>query len=167
MGITELAVLLAGFALAHAAWSISDVPKDELLVPLAIVQDTNGQRHVQRFEAESQVEAVEAGKAAMAKLVGGTSSYAFVREGLLPINGVKSDILTLDFWSPGMEKPVTVIQQFRPAWSTDGFQVVGDPMIVIDGRQQPAENMREVVALLRAGIAQHGKAGPLWSSWVK
>jgi len=31
-------VLLAGFVLAHAAWSVSDLPKGELLVPLAVVE---------------------------------------------------------------------------------------------------------------------------------
>lgn len=45
-------VILAGFVLAHAAWSVSDVPKGELLVPLAVVEK-NGQRQLLRFEAQS------------------------------------------------------------------------------------------------------------------
>ena len=47
-------VLLAGFVLAHAAWSVSDLPKGQLLVPLAVVE-TGGQRQLLRFEAQTQV----------------------------------------------------------------------------------------------------------------
>jgi len=43
MSIPTIALRLAGFVLAHAAWSISDVPRGELLVPLAIVE-RQGQR---------------------------------------------------------------------------------------------------------------------------
>ena len=46
-------MLLAGFVLAHAAWSVSDLPKGELLVPLAVVEK-NGQRQLLRFEAQTQ-----------------------------------------------------------------------------------------------------------------
>jgi hypothetical protein len=33
---------LAGFALSHAAWSISDVPSGELLCPLVVTADADG-----------------------------------------------------------------------------------------------------------------------------
>ena len=54
-------ILLAGFVLAHAAWSVSDLPKGELLVPLAIVEK-NGQRQLLRFEAPTQAQAIAEGK---------------------------------------------------------------------------------------------------------
>jgi len=34
----DLAVLLAGFVLAHAVWSVADLPSGELLVPLAVIE---------------------------------------------------------------------------------------------------------------------------------
>ena len=34
--ISEAAAVLAGFVLDHAAWSLSNLPKDELLVPIAM-----------------------------------------------------------------------------------------------------------------------------------
>jgi hypothetical protein len=57
-------VLLAGFAIAHAAWSVSDLPQGELLVPLAFVEK-NGQRQLLRFEAKTQDQAIAEAKAAL------------------------------------------------------------------------------------------------------
>ena len=59
-------VLLAGFVLAHGAWSASDLPKGELLVPLAVVE-TGGQRQLLRFEAQTQEQSIAEGKATLAK----------------------------------------------------------------------------------------------------
>lgn len=41
---------LAGFAFAHAAWSVSDLSEGELLVPLALIEKS-GERQLLRFEA--------------------------------------------------------------------------------------------------------------------
>jgi len=91
MAITELALLLAGFALAHTAWSISDAP--DLLVPLAIVE-RSGQRELMRFEAGTQQEAITRGKAHMHALTGEYDDWAFAREGLLNEHGRKTDVIT-------------------------------------------------------------------------
>jgi len=72
MAIPEPALLLAGFVLAHAAWSISDLPEGDLLVPLAVVE-ANGQRRLLRFEAETQ-------DAAIAKELGERFDYVLVDE---------------------------------------------------------------------------------------
>jgi len=57
-------VLLAGFVLAHAAWSVSDLPKGELLVPLAVVE-TGGKRQLLRFEAQTQEQSIAEAKATL------------------------------------------------------------------------------------------------------
>lgn len=59
--IPESVALLAGFVLAHAAWSVSDLPRGERLVPLAVVE-TAGQRQLLRFEAPTQEQAISDGK---------------------------------------------------------------------------------------------------------
>jgi hypothetical protein len=76
-------VLLAGFVLAHAAWSISDVPKGELLIPLAVVESA-GQRQLIRFEAPTQEAAIAKGKATLAGQQAELDARAFAREGLMP-----------------------------------------------------------------------------------
>src|SRR4051812_395451 len=81
--MTELphtALALAGFALAHAAWSISDTEDGELLCPLAVVESKDGARRLMRFEADTQEEAIVAGKAAMRDATGDAAAWAFARE---------------------------------------------------------------------------------------
>jgi len=80
--IPDSLILLAGFVLAHSAWSVSDLSKGEFLVPLAIVEKT-GQRQLLRFEAQTQEQAIAEGKAALAQRQGQLDAWAFGREGLL------------------------------------------------------------------------------------
>src|SRR5262245_16292499 len=137
MGIPEAVVLLAGFVLAHAAWSISDVPSGELLVPLAIIE-RSGQRHLQRFEAPTQDAAIAAGKKAVTDAMTRGETWAFAREGLLNDPAGKVDVLTIEFWSPEMETPLIIIQRFRPAASPNGFAILGEPHVTAGNRIQPS-----------------------------
>src|SRR3990172_4176806 len=91
-------ILLAGFVLAHAAWSVSDLPKGELLVPLAIVEK-NGQRQLLRFEAQTQEQAIAEGKTTLTNRQPELDAWAFGREGLMPEGTGKVDVLTVDAWA--------------------------------------------------------------------
>jgi hypothetical protein len=62
VAIPEAASLLAGFILAHAAWSVSDLPEGDFLVPLAIVE-TGSERKLVRFDSETQEQAIAECKA--------------------------------------------------------------------------------------------------------
>jgi len=64
MVITDSVLILAGFTLAHATWSVSDLPTGELLVPMAIYEKS-GQRQLERFSAPTQLQAITAAKTAM------------------------------------------------------------------------------------------------------
>jgi hypothetical protein len=166
MGIPELALLLAGFALAHAAWSISDVPSGELLVPVSVTAKAEGAPlRIARYEASTQAEAIEKAMAATSAIWRTGEPWAFVREGLLPENGTKVDVLLVDFWGPGMDTSITVIQRFRPAWSPGGFRLIGPPFVTIDGRLQPDSAVAPLLEGILEGVRQHGKAGPLWNAW--
>jgi hypothetical protein len=74
---------LAGFALAHAAWNVSDLTPDDLLAPLAFIEES-GERRLVRFEADTQEEASRSGKAAMEEASQSADAWAFAREGLPP-----------------------------------------------------------------------------------
>jgi hypothetical protein len=90
--VSDALALLAGFALAHAAWSVSDLPKGELLVPLAVVEK-NGQRQLLRFEAKTQEQAIAQAKAALTQRQPELDAWAFVREGLLSEGTGTVDVL--------------------------------------------------------------------------
>ena len=165
--LPKAATLLGGFVLAHATWSVSDTLSSELLAPLAIVE-RGGQRILQRFEAETQVAAIENGKRAMVQATRTGDAWAFAREGTrrLPANNPEvSDVIVVDFWAKGMAKPATVIQQFQRATSRRPFRLIGDPEIVMDGKIVDQAAARPIVQALLRGVASHAEVAPLWGAW--
>ena len=156
-------ILLAGFVLAHAAWSVSDLPKGELLVPLAIVEK-NGQRQLLRFEAQTQEQAIAEGKTTLTNLQPELDAWAFGREGLMPEGTGKVDVLTVDAWAKGMARPITFVQRFSP-YSSGAFRIKGDAMVVVDGKALEGTEAARLVRRLYDGVLQHPKAGRLWQAW--
>jgi hypothetical protein len=157
------AEIAAGFALAHAAWSASDLPKEELLVPLAIIE-SKGERKLLRFEATTQEEAVARGQEEMKKITGTVDAWAFARDGLIRRDGHKIDCILVEFWGPGMPSPAAVVQQYEP-FSSGRFRLVGDPWVIVSGLQQTPEQAAGVLAKVREGIKSHSKVAALWDAW--
>src|ERR1700737_4330986 len=162
MAIPESALLLAGFVLAHAAWSVSDAP--ELLVPLAIVE-RGGQREVMRFEADTQQQAIARGKAKMAALSGDVDGWAFAREGLIDEKSGKVDVISVDIGVKGSTQRITLLQRFEPYAKREHFRLLGDPEVAIDGHIQDPAKVKDLLATVRRGVSQHSKVAPLWDSW--
>jgi len=162
--IPESALLLAGFVLAHAAWSISDAPV--LLVPLAIVEQ-NGQREIIRFEAETQEEAISQGKAKMATLGTEVDAWAFAREGLFNENGQKVDVISVDIRARGSDQKLTLIQRFEPYGKRKHFRLISDPVVVINGQIQDSAKVKDLLASVLRGVSQHSKVATLWDQWHK
>jgi len=96
--IPESSLLLAGFVLAHAAWSISDT--QDLLCPIAVVEE-RGSRKLLRFEAATQVEAIANGKAKMAAINGKVDRWAFAREGLIHEGETEVDVISVGIGTRG------------------------------------------------------------------
>ena len=164
MPVPESITLLAGFVQAHAAWSIADVPKGELLVPLAIVEES-GQRQLLRFEARTQYLAIEKGKATLAQRDERLDAWAFAREGQFKEDGVYVDSLTVSAKARGMKEPIVFIQRFRST-SKGPFKVIGDAMVVVSGQVLSTNEAAPYLKTLRDGIQSHEKAGPLWQQWA-
>jgi hypothetical protein len=162
--IPEVAAMTAGFVLAHAAWSTSDLPAGEALVPLAIVVE-RGERRLLRFEAETRQQAIAMGKAAMQEAIGAADAWAFARDGLIQRGGRPHDVLTVEFWARGMTAPVVLLQEYEPLTASRKFSVVGDPTIVVAGTQQTPAAVADVLKSIDAGIASHPKVADLWNSW--
>jgi hypothetical protein len=162
--IPESALLLAGFVLAHAAWSISDAP--DLLAPLAMVEQ-NGQREIMRFGADTQEEAIAHGKAKMATLSGDVDEWAFAREGLFNEKQGKVDVIGVDTGVKGSTQRITLIQRFERYAKRNHFRLLGEPEIVIDGNLQGSTKVKDLLGTVRRGVSQHSKVAPLWDGWHK
>lgn len=166
MNIPEGGLLLAGFVLAHALWSVCDVPKGELLVPLAVIETKEG-RHLHRFEANTQEEAIAKGKAYVNSLGPEVSTWAFAREGLMPEGTGKVDVISVDVWAKGMEKPITLIQRFEPYAKRQHFRVIGKPEVAINSVVQDSKTVQNIVDTVEKGVLGHSKVKPLWAEWHK
>jgi hypothetical protein len=157
-------LLLAGFTLAHAAWSVSDTPASDLLIPLAIRQ-VGGQRELLRFEAETQAAAIQSGKAQGAAWTRDSTPWAFAREGLVGENGTEVDVLSVDFCAPSMERPATIIQRFR-RYTVDGrVHLLGRMQISVAGKILADSAADVIVEAIERGVAQHSRVAPLWATW--
>ena len=162
LGASDLAILLAGFVLAHAAWSVSDLPGGQLLVPIAMIEK-GGQRQLLRFQSDTQEHAIADGKSTLAKRQADLDAWAFGREGTMPEGSGKVDVLTVDAW--GKETGlVTFVQKFRPA-SSGRFRLLGDPIVVIDGKIVVGPEAQRLLKTLVDGVRKHPKAGQLWDGW--
>ena len=161
------ATLLGGLVLAHAVWSVSDTSPAELLAPLAIVE-RNGQRTLQRFEAQTQVGAIENGKRAMAEAMRTSDAWAFAREGALRVpatNPITTDVIVIDFWAKGMATSATAYQRFERGTPKRPFRLIGDPEIAIDGKMLDEDAAKPIVETLLRGVASHSQVAPRWKDW--
>ena len=163
MAIPETANLLAGFVLAHAAWSISDLPEGDFLVPLAIVETEAG-RKLTRFEAETQEKAIDAGKAFVSEQQPTASAWALAREGQINTSTGKIDVLVVEAWGKGMNEPITYIQPFQP-FASGTFKILGPAAPVVSGSILSPEQSEPLLDALYRGVSTHDQAASLWASW--
>jgi hypothetical protein len=162
LGMPESALLLGGFVLAHAAWSVSDTP--DLLCPLAIIE-RDGKRELHRFEAETQWDAINIGKEALASLGTDASYWAFAREGLFNEHDEKVDVISVDIWARPEQRLITLIQRFEPYAKRQHFRLIGDPEVSLDGEIQQRGDVQELLNTVYRGASQHGKVAVLWKGW--
>jgi hypothetical protein len=158
---------LAGFALAHAAWSISDSERDELLCPLGVVETHEGARRLMRFEADTQEEAIAAAKKAMREATIEAAAWAFAREAAWRKMGDDQggDVLAIDFWATGMPCAATIMQHFNRATNGGRFRIGGTPALVFDGIRLSADVAGPSITAIMAGVHAHSAVAELWPTW--
>src|SRR5690606_21173502 len=136
----------------------------EIVCPFAVVEK-EGRREVLDFEAESQVEGIELGKASLHQLDPGTDAWAFAREGLMsqPGSPDKQDVLLVSAWAPGLEEPIVLVQAFKPA-PAGGFALVGDLEVHADSASFAPEVTAQLQATALNGVSLHPRDVP-WAEW--
>ena len=161
------ALSIAGYVLAHAAWSISEAEGDEILCPLAIVEYRDGARRLRRFEADSREAAIIAGKDAMHDATSEAAAWAFAREGAWRKMDVdmSGDVLAIDFWAIGMPDIATFIQPFHRASRGGRFRIGGVPTLVAGDKLLLREAADPVIEAIVAGVDAHIVVAKLWPTW--
>jgi len=162
--VSEQALSLAGFTLAHALWSVSDLVGNDLLCPLVFIE-RNAQRELVRFEAETQAAAISAGKAQLAQSAADVDRWAFAHEGLINEQGSKVDVVVVLLMAVKMMPSVTLIQRFAPFAKQNHFRLISCPTVSIDGVEQAPNSLPNVLLAVRSGVLEHGAVAKLWNSW--
>jgi len=160
---TLSAAALGGFTLGHALWSVSDLPADELLMPLLITEDASGRR-LQRFEAETQDSAVTAGKLAADSAREAGHAYAFAHEGVIREAGEPVDVILVEFWAPGAPATYSVVQRMQRMTATMAFRATS-LSLAADGRSVAGQLAQELADGLGVGIESHPEAAKRWDDW--
>ena len=157
-------ILLLGFTLAHAAWSIAEAEGQELLCPLAFIE-RDGNLDLLRFESETQEDAIAKGKDYINIYKENAIVSSFAREGLLTEQNREFDVLLVECWAKHQIERYEVIQKFTPNKGKAKFRLLGEPIILIDGLIQIEETANKLKEKLEQGIQSHSEVAHLWGQW--
>ncbi len=159
--VSESALRLAGFLLAHATWIITDLDPGELYVPQALCLK-DGQLSLSVFEADTQVEAVANGKAFMKEEAGNFDGCAFARDGLVRQGDTAIDTLTIDMANEDGDFVLTMIQPYS---KRDGMRLLGaETFLTPDGSMTSDETADALRPIIHEGADSHAGANKNWTA---
>jgi hypothetical protein len=153
--------LLAGFFAAHAVWSVED---GETLVPIyAYYKD--GQRHMERVEAERLEDAVRIGQEALAANTANATSAVLIYDGYLTFDGRRSDALFVELRAYGTS-PVEarLAIPYQPHSDTARFTVYKPKLIALPEDLQ--EQMGEFLEAFWKGVDSHEQGSKSWNAHI-
>lgn len=75
------------------------------------------------------------------------------------------DAISIDAWAKGMTASLSFVQKFRP-FASGKFELLGDPLVVIDGEFQNPSASSDLLTKLNRAIQSHPKAAEYWSEWL-
>lgn len=159
--MSESSLKLAGFALAHAAWSISD---GQTLCTLAFTEN-KATRRLLRFEADSIPDSLDLAREKLQRQQIFLARWALVFDGYLNIAGKRRDALITQLWSKLEEVPARVIQLYRPTDSIRRFKILGQPILVDEGGVMIEDETYQ--QWLLDGVMDHPQVATLWSKWFQ
>ena len=158
----QAALRLAGFALAHALWSISD---GEPLCPLAIVE-SGTKRELQRHEGETEP-TVQAARKHLA--ASGADRWVLVGDGYItPVHderrGDRQDALVADIVDAAENRRLGALVRYRRPDGARPFAAVG-PVQLFVHEDAGLELPEPAHAALVEGLRSHPAHGEL--SWAE
>jgi hypothetical protein len=129
------ALRLAGFALAHAAWSIEG---GQTLCTLAFVDVDTDDKQLIRYEAETIPDSIEGAHSDLAERLRDGGIAALVFDGFLtPEGGERSDALCVEVFGPRAQPLGLFFQPYRAAkrpriqlpGRSSRFAITGEPFV--------------------------------------
>ncbi|MFN3468914.1 MAG: hypothetical protein ACK4Z7_04365 [Novosphingobium sp.] len=161
-GLPTAALQLAGFLMAHAFWSASELPAGSSYQPQSLCMRSDGNRQLQSFEGASPKEQDEAARAFISGAAAQWPDCAVARQVKVDTPAGEVDALVIDVVQYG-GSVMTVVQAFRPA--AQGFRLLGDELMLSDNGPLPPLPAAQAAAAMREGALDHPGMGEKWQQW--
>jgi hypothetical protein len=161
--VSAAAYKLAGFVLLHALWIASDLPSDEVLVPFAICEGSEGRRLV-HFEADTQAQAIENGKSFISSPPQEFVRCAFARDGRAQTAAGYRDVISVSIFERGSDKQPIVHQFYSVEQNSLGLL---GPIRTSEEEVSSQPGLEGLLPTMEAGMRDHPEAFSLWESWKK
>jgi hypothetical protein len=168
-GPTDRALHMAGFALAHAAFSVCELAEGNL-APFGLFRRWSllaPKTEMSRFFTGTLEGAVAAGRSEVAARKMKCQCWALAFESYLTYSGGKVDAFTIEAGDKKMSVHFSVLQPFQP-FASGTFKLLGPPGFVmgnIEGRIVEGEAAGRFTRALRQGVDNHPKAPACWQRW--
>ncbi len=161
-GLPTAALQLAGFLMAHAFWTVSDLPAGSHYQPQSLCMRGDGNRSLQTFEGATTLEQDEAAKAFITDGASRWPDCAITRQVRVGTPKGDVDALVIDVVQYG-GSVITVVQAFQPG-PTD-FRLLGDEVLMSNDGPLPPLPAAQAAAMMREGAIDHPGLGGKWDQW--
>ncbi len=148
--------------MAHAFWSVSELPPGGQYQPQSLCMRSDGNRALNTFEGAT---ALEQDAQAKAFITGGAAQWpdcAIARQVRVGTPKGEVDALVIDVVQYG-GNVMTVVQAFHPG--PQGFRLLGDELMMGDNGPLPPLPAAQAAASMREGAVDHPGLGDKWSQW--
>jgi hypothetical protein len=170
MLVPRSAALLAGEVLAHAAWSISEAPEGEVLIPLAGIL-REGKVELIRFVPEELPEEFSGDFIAFARRQlqdqqGKLEAWTLAYDTRVARDQRKVDAIVFEVWGQAMAIPAMFAQPYQP-FHSGTFRLLGEPFFLKTATSDAQDTtLSETLRTFRRGVENHHQVAALWDHWL-
>jgi hypothetical protein len=163
LGVTgdrvEAFAVFLGFFAAHAVWSVSD---GEVLVPIYAYVDAQGQRHMERLEADDLAQATADGRSRLENNPYKASYAVLIVDAFITLSSGKTDALLVEgrYYGSGAVD-LTMAIPCKPAKDGAKFVVYRPKIYAASTNDQT--KLQAIMESFWEGVDTHEKAADVWN----
>jgi hypothetical protein len=165
MLVPESAGLLAGQVLAHAAWSISEAPEGEILIPLAGTFCEGKVEFVRFVPEELSGDFIAFARQQLEDQRSKLEAWTLAYDARVTRDQGKVDAIVFEVWEQGMTTPATFAQPYQP-FHAGIFKLLGEPFYLGATSSEGPDTLSETLRTFRRGVENHHQAAVLWDGWL-
>lgn len=166
MIVPRSGALLAGEVLAHAAWSLSEAPEGEVLVPLGGILREGRVELVRFVPEELSGDFIAFARQQLADQQGNLEAWALAYDTRVTRDQGKVDAIVFEVWGQGMTTQAMFAQPYQP-FHSGAFRLLGEPFLLGAAAPDAQDAFSETLRAFRGGVENHKQVAGLWDNWRK